>query len=179
MNPKISDFGMARIFDGDQIAANTNRVVGTYGYMSPEYAMEGQFSTKSDVFSFGVLLLEIISGKKNNSYYQENSVNLIGHVWDLWKGNSALEVVDSTLGDSYQAHEVLRCIHIGLLCVQEFSSDRPTMSEVVFMLCNETTLPSPSQPAFIFKRATTGDSSSASVGTASINYLTISQVQAR
>lgn len=53
------------------------------GYMSPEYAMEGLFSVKSDVFSFGILVLEIISGRKNNSYYQENSVNLIGHVSNL------------------------------------------------------------------------------------------------
>ncbi|KAF3972492.1 hypothetical protein CMV_004011 [Castanea mollissima] len=65
MNPKISDFGMARIFGGDQIEGNTNRVVGTYGYMAPEYAIDGLFSVKSDVFSFGILLLEIISGKKN------------------------------------------------------------------------------------------------------------------
>ncbi|KAH7838835.1 hypothetical protein Vadar_031751 [Vaccinium darrowii] len=77
---KRKDFGMARIFGGNQIEANTNRVVGTYGYMSPEYAMEGLFSIKSDVFSFGVLLLEIISGRKNSSYYKDNFVNLIGHV---------------------------------------------------------------------------------------------------
>ncbi|KAL1165630.1 hypothetical protein V6Z11_A06G140600 [Gossypium hirsutum] len=69
MNPKISDFGMAKIFCGDQNEANTNRVVGTYGYVAPEYAMEGLFSVKSDVFSFGVILLEIISGKKNNGFH--------------------------------------------------------------------------------------------------------------
>ncbi|XP_039166659.1 G-type lectin S-receptor-like serine/threonine-protein kinase At1g11410 [Eucalyptus grandis] len=81
MNPKISDFGMARICGGDQIQGNTNRVVGTYGYMSPEYAMEGIFSIKSDVYSFGVLLLEIISGKRNSAYYHENpSSNLVSHV---------------------------------------------------------------------------------------------------
>ncbi|KAL3742011.1 hypothetical protein ACJRO7_017488 [Eucalyptus globulus] len=81
MNPKISDFGMARICGGDQIQGNTNRVVGTYGYMSPEYAIEGIFSIKSDVYSFGVLLLEIISGKRNSAYYHENpSSNLVGHI---------------------------------------------------------------------------------------------------
>ncbi|XP_031398551.1 G-type lectin S-receptor-like serine/threonine-protein kinase At1g11410 [Punica granatum] len=84
MNPKISDFGMARICGGDQVEGNTRRVVGTYGYMSPEYAMEGLFSIKSDVYSFGVLLLEIISGKRNSSFYQDNSSsNLIGHVREL------------------------------------------------------------------------------------------------
>uniref|UniRef100_A0A804M9V6 Receptor-like serine/threonine-protein kinase n=1 Tax=Zea mays TaxID=4577 RepID=A0A804M9V6_MAIZE len=69
MNPKISDFGMARIFSGDQLQANTNRVVGTYGYMSPEYAMKGAFSVKSDTYSFGVLILEIVSGLKISSPY--------------------------------------------------------------------------------------------------------------
>ncbi|XP_075667339.1 G-type lectin S-receptor-like serine/threonine-protein kinase At1g11330 isoform X2 [Castanea sativa] len=79
LNPKISDFGMARIFGSDEDQANTNRVVGTYGYMSPEYAMEGRFSEKSDVFSFGVLLLEIVSGRRNTSFYNdEQSQSLLG-----------------------------------------------------------------------------------------------------
>ncbi|CAH9081441.1 unnamed protein product [Cuscuta epithymum] len=82
MNPKISDFGMARIFGGEETDANTTkRVVGTYGYMSPEYAMDGQFSVKSDVFSFGVLVLEVVSGKKNRGFYQHNEKeNLLGFV---------------------------------------------------------------------------------------------------
>ncbi|XP_060198017.1 cysteine-rich receptor-like protein kinase 15, partial [Lycium barbarum] len=65
LNSKISDFGLARIFQGDQCGDNTERVVGTLGYMAPEYALYGLFSVKSDVFSFGLLLLEIVSGKKN------------------------------------------------------------------------------------------------------------------
>ncbi|KAK3188257.1 hypothetical protein Dsin_027818, partial [Dipteronia sinensis] len=72
MNPKISDFGMARIFGVDQTQANTNIIVGTYGYMAPEYAMHGQFSVKSDVFSFGVLVLEIITSKKNSNFNQSD-----------------------------------------------------------------------------------------------------------
>ncbi|XP_065877240.1 G-type lectin S-receptor-like serine/threonine-protein kinase RKS1 isoform X3 [Euphorbia lathyris] len=87
MNPKISDFGMARIFKVDQIQEKTNTVVGTYGYMSPEYAIFGKFSVKSDVFSFGVVLLEIVSAKKNNSFQEEDpSLTLIGCVSD---GNSS------------------------------------------------------------------------------------------
>ncbi|CAK9158548.1 unnamed protein product [Ilex paraguariensis] len=180
MNPKISDFGMAKIFDGDQIEANTNRVVGTYGYMSPEYAMKGLFSIKSDVFSFGVMLLEIISARKNNSYSPEDSLNLIEHVWDLWKESRALEIVDLSLGESYQPHEVLRCIHIGLLCVQEFAADRPSMSEIAFMLSHDTTLPSPNQSAFIFRRENNDPVASPTrVGPSSINDVTLSAIEAR
>ncbi|OWM77614.1 hypothetical protein CDL15_Pgr017012 [Punica granatum] len=124
MNPKISDFGMARICGEDQTQGNTRRVVGTYGYMSPEYAMEGLFSIKSDVYSFGVVLLEIISGKRNNSFYEENaSCNLVGHVWELWKEGSCLDIVDPLMCDMYPEREVLRCIQIGLLCVQQFAKE--------------------------------------------------------
>ncbi|PHT29949.1 hypothetical protein CQW23_30448 [Capsicum baccatum] len=182
MQPKISDFGMARIFGGDQTEANTNRVVGTYGYMSPEYAMVGHFSTKSDVFSYGVLCLEIITGRKNNSHNdQERSQHLVGYVWDSWKDERALDVVDPLFGDSYEASEVLRCIHIGLLCVQSFANDRPTMSEVVFMLCNKTNLPYPKEPGLIFRSenySSVKNSSSASIGT-SVNDMSITTVYGR
>lgn len=149
MNPRISDFGMARIFGGKQTIANTNRVVGTYGYMSPEYAMEGIFSEKSDVFSFGVLLLEIVSSRRNTSFYQnEHSLSLITYAWNLWKEGKGLELMDSTLSESCSPEEVMRCIHVGLLCVQEHVNDRPSMSNAVFMLGGETARPVPKQPAF-------------------------------
>ncbi|KAL4628663.1 hypothetical protein ACB092_05G256500, partial [Castanea dentata] len=180
LNPKISDFGMAKIFGGDQIEANTNCVVGTYGYMSPEYAMQGLFSIKSDVFSFGVLLLEIITGKKNNTYYHDDpSSNLIGHVWDLWKEDKAMELIDSSLGETYPTNEVSRYIQIGLLCVQEHAVDRPTMSTVVFMLGNDTPLPSPKQPAYIFKNAYSSKDRSISEGAHSVNDLTITRIDGR
>ncbi|VYS63645.1 unnamed protein product [Arabidopsis thaliana] len=120
MNPKVADFGMARIFGMDQTEANTRRVVGTYGYMAPEYAMYGQFSMKSDVYSFGVLVLEIISGMKNSSLYQmDDSVsNLVTYTWRLWSNGSQLDLVDPSFGDNYQTHDITRCIHIALLCVQ-------------------------------------------------------------
>ncbi|KAF2305036.1 hypothetical protein GH714_001240 [Hevea brasiliensis] len=175
MNPKISDFGMARIFKCDQIQDKTNRVVGTYGYMSPEYAVFGKFSTKSDIFSFGVILLEIISGKRSNGFNQEDaSLSLIGHVWwELWREGRTLEMVDSSLVESYKPDEVFRCIQIGLLCVQEDAVDRPTMSAVVLMLNSEKTPPSPKQPAFIFRTSSNTSNSRGGEGSCSVNELSI------
>ncbi|GMN49791.1 hypothetical protein TIFTF001_018952 [Ficus carica] len=154
MVSKISDFGLARIFCEDQNTANTRKVVGTYGYMAPEYAMEGVFSTKSDVFSFGVILLEIISGKRNgSSFHVEKSVTLIRYAWQLWKEGKELEFVDTLMTETCPVGEVIRCIHIGLLCVQEDPEDRPTMSSVVVLLeSGQVSLPQPSQPAFCVPR---------------------------
>jgi hypothetical protein len=92
-----------------------------------------------------------------------------------------LEIVDSLLVEAYPTHEVLRCVHIGLLCVQEQATNRPTMAEIVFMLGNETTLPPPNKPAFINRRMiNSGQDSSSSVGApASINNVTISTLKAR
>ncbi|XP_073008325.1 cysteine-rich receptor-like protein kinase 34 isoform X1 [Typha latifolia] len=160
-NPKISDFGMARMFGGDQNHETTKRVVGTIGYMSPEYAMEGQISEKSDVFSFGVLLLEIVSGKRNNKFLNDDeALNLLGYAWTLWKENRVLELVDPSLGDSWPQMEAFKCIKIGLLCVQEYPVDRPTMSLVVSMLSSDTTLPAPKQAAFFGGRSPSSSISS-------------------
>ncbi|CAL9013884.1 unnamed protein product [Prunus brigantina] len=96
MNPKISDFGLARIVGGKETESSTNTVVGTYGYMSPEYALDGTFSVKSDVYGFGVVLLEIISGKKNTGFYQsQQTFSLISYAWKLWTENKALELMDN------------------------------------------------------------------------------------
>nr|XP_007133399.1 hypothetical protein PHAVU_011G175600g [Phaseolus vulgaris]ESW05393.1 hypothetical protein PHAVU_011G175600g [Phaseolus vulgaris] len=150
MNPKISDFGMARMFTQQDSISNTNRVVGTYGYMSPEYAMEGIFSTKSDVYSFGVLLLEIVSGRKNTSFYDDDHpLNLVGHVWELWKDDKYFELVDPSLNEVFDHEEVQRCIHIGLLCVEHYANDRPTMSDIILMLTSKSPIVSlPQKPAF-------------------------------
>ncbi|XP_041023916.1 putative cysteine-rich receptor-like protein kinase 35 [Juglans microcarpa x Juglans regia] len=105
------------------------------GYMSSKYAMRGLFSVKSNVYSFGVLLLEIISGRRNNTYYHDDpSSNLIGHVCELWKEGKAMKIVDSSLVDKTPDNEDARCIQIGLLCVQEYATDRPNMSAVVATL---------------------------------------------
>ncbi|KDP32211.1 hypothetical protein JCGZ_13818 [Jatropha curcas] len=177
MNPKISDFGLARIFEGKETAANTSRVVGTYGYIAPEYALDGLFSFKSDVFSFGVVVLEIISGKRNTGFYQsEKSLSLLGYAWNLWKDEKALDFLDPVLRKTWNINEFLKCMNIGLLCVQEDPFDRPTMLNVVFMLGNETaTLPTPKQPAFIVRRCPSSSraSSSSKPETCSNNGLTV------
>ncbi|XP_010433935.1 PREDICTED: cysteine-rich receptor-like protein kinase 6 isoform X1 [Camelina sativa] len=153
INPKIADFGMARIFGLDQTQDNTSRIVGTYGYMSPEYAMHGQFSMKSDVYSFGVLVLEIISGRKNSSFGEaDGAQDLLTHAWRLWNNKAALALVDPLIVDSCHNSEVVRCIHIGLLCVQEDPVKRPTISTIFMMLTSNTvTLPLPRQPGFFIQ----------------------------
>ncbi|CAA0396223.1 unnamed protein product [Arabidopsis thaliana] len=150
MNPKLADFGLARIFGMDQTQENTSRIVGTFGYMAPEYAIHGQFSVKSDVYSFGVLVLEIISGKKNNSFYETDGAHdLVTHAWRLWSNGTALDLVDPIIIDNCQKSEVVRCIHICLLCVQEDPAERPILSTIFMMLTSNTvTLPVPLQPGF-------------------------------
>ncbi|XVF79436.1 hypothetical protein PTKIN_Ptkin14bG0223100 [Pterospermum kingtungense] len=177
LNPKISDFGMARIFGGNENQANTRRVVGTYGYMSPEYAMQGQFSEKPDVFSFGVLLLEVVSGRKNTSFYNDpHSFSLLGYAWKLWKENRILDFIDKGISDSNYHKEILRCINIGLLCVQEFAKDRPKISSVVLMINSEIVdLPTPKQPAFTEREITQEDVENRS----SVNDVTLTDFDGR
>ncbi|KAL0442887.1 UNVERIFIED_CONTAM: Cysteine-rich receptor-like protein kinase [Sesamum latifolium] len=152
MNPKIADFGMARLVGQDETQRNTSKIVGTYGYMSPEYAMHGQFSVKSDVFSFGVLVLEIISGQRNNCFQNgESTEDLLSLTWKNWRDGTAANVIDPVLrADTGSRQDMLRCIHIGLLCVQENGANRPTMASVVLMLNSTTiTLQVPSEPPFL------------------------------
>ncbi|CAN1775085.1 G-type lectin S-receptor-like serine/threonine-protein kinase At4g27290 [Linum perenne] len=154
MNPKISDFGMARSFAGDESSANTKRIVGTYGYMSPEYAIDGLFSVKSDVFSFGVLVLEIISGRKNRGFsHTDHKLNLLGHAWMLQKEGRSHELAEECVRNSCSdLAEVERAVHIGLMCVQQSPEDRPNMSSLVVMLSSEIELAQPKEPGFFTER---------------------------
>ncbi|KAH6829308.1 hypothetical protein C2S53_011532 [Perilla frutescens var. hirtella] len=147
-NPKISDFGMARIFGGNQDHKDTARVVGTFRYMAPEYALEGRFSEKSDVYSFGVLMLEIVKGERNTHYYnQEWCLSLLGCAWKLWSEDNGLAFADESIASPYFREDIVRCIHIGLLCVQDSPMDRPVVETVVSMLSREAVdLPAPKQP---------------------------------
>ncbi|KAK4389159.1 G-type lectin S-receptor-like serine/threonine-protein kinase [Sesamum angolense] len=185
MNPKISDFGLARIFKQNVSEANTIRRAGTYGYMAPEYAMQGIFSVKSDVYSFGVIVPEIISGKKNNSFHQiEGPLDLVEHAWELWNKDCALEIMDPTLRASCIADQVQRCIHVGLLCVENHAVDRPTIEDVISMLKNETTSVSmPKNPAFITRNSIFDEveksRSEKLLTLSSANEFTITQLEAR
>ncbi|CAL4983639.1 unnamed protein product [Urochloa decumbens] len=151
MKPKISDFGLAKIFDDGQTRHATSRIIGTLGYMSPEYAMRGQYSTKLDVFSFGVLILEIVTGRRNN--YALNTLysqDLFCLVWKHWVEGTVAEIADPSLGRHYPMAEVLKCINIGLLCVQQNPTDRPSMSAIVAMLGSDTvSLEAPYRPAYV------------------------------
>nr|BAJ94342.1 predicted protein [Hordeum vulgare subsp. vulgare] len=149
MIPKISDFGIARMFGGDQTTAYTLKVIGTYGYMSPEYAMDGVFSMKSDIYSFGVMVLEIVTGKKNRGFYDaELDLNLLGYAWTLWKEGRSTELLDEAMmGSSCDHSQVRRCIQVALLCVDMNPRNRPLMSSIVMMLATENaTLPEPNEP---------------------------------
>ncbi|XP_059311399.1 cysteine-rich receptor-like protein kinase 44 [Lycium ferocissimum] len=150
MNPKISDFGSARLVVLDETHGSTNRIAGTYGYMAPEYAMHGKFSVKSDVFSFGVLVLEILSGQRNTCFRNGEFVgNLLSYAWMNWREETTSKLIDPILmGSSGLVSDIVRCIHIALLCVQENVTDRPTMAAVVLMLSSlSLSLPVPSRPA--------------------------------
>ncbi|ESR42981.1 hypothetical protein CICLE_v10011118mg [Citrus x clementina] len=181
MNPKISNFGLARTFGGDEIEGSTNKVIGTYGYMAPEYATDGLFSVKSDVFSFGILVLEIVSGKRNRGLYNsDNKFNVIRHAWNLWNKGMPWQLIDACYQESCNPDEVIRCIHISLLCVQHHPEDRPSMPSVILMLGSDSVLPQPKQPGFLVDRKSTGpDSSSSKPESSSTNASTFTELEGR
>ncbi|KAG6420664.1 hypothetical protein SASPL_117200 [Salvia splendens] len=176
LGPKISDFGMARIFCGNDDQANTTRVVGTFGYMPPEYALNGTFSEKSDVYSFGVLLLEIVSGKKHSSF-DDQQLFLTAYTWELWNEGKIVKLMDPAIyeDDSGMEDDIVRYGNVGLLCVQEMAADRPNMATALSMLnCEILELPCPKQPAFVGTQSSTKRSHKVSV-----NEVTISVVEGR
>ncbi|XP_020272823.1 receptor-like serine/threonine-protein kinase SD1-7 isoform X8 [Asparagus officinalis] len=142
--------------------------------MPPEYALNGIFSVKSDVFSFGVLVLEIISGRRNKGVYLSAAEEyLLGKAWTLWKEGNSLQLIDASLDASVFMTEILRCMKVGLLCVQEQPEDRPIMSSVVLMLGSDhALLPEPKQPGFMARISPTG-SPSLVKESSSINDLTL------
>ncbi|CAM8996322.1 unnamed protein product [Rhodiola kirilowii] len=165
MNPKISDFGMARLFLMDQTRAKTTKIVGTYGYMAPEYVLNGQFSAKSDVYSFGVIIMEMITGQRISSFtVAEVAEDLISFAWESWRNGRIFDIIDPTLKNGPR-DEILRSIHIGLLCVQESVTARPNMASVVPMLNGiSLSLPLPSRPAYFTPNTISSSSNTSNFG---------------
>ncbi|KAL5999608.1 hypothetical protein ACLOJK_037893 [Asimina triloba] len=154
------------------------------GYMAPEYAADGLFSVKSDVFSFGIILLEIVSGRKNVGFYNDvNASNLTGYAWNLWKEGGGFNLLDPSLQDSSSPTQILRCIHLALLCVQENAEDRPSMASVLVALESETlSLPTPGEPGFLRGRCPRGPlrrSPPSQTSTYSNNEITFSTFEGR
>ncbi|KAL6846134.1 hypothetical protein ACP4OV_023582 [Aristida adscensionis] len=150
--PKIADFGMARLFPeaGDGASRVHTRVAGTNGYMAPEYLMHGHLSTKADVFSFGVVLLELVSGSKNSAFLPppgSDADNLLEHAWSLYKKGRSLELLDPAVKATATPEQVELCVRIGLLCVQADPRARPDMKRVVIILSKkQSTLEEPTRP---------------------------------
>ncbi|CAL4910938.1 unnamed protein product [Urochloa decumbens] len=195
-NPKISDFGLAKLFDQDQSQAVTSHIAGTYGYMAPEYAMHGQYSVKSDIYSLGVLILEMVTGRKNSSFFDlEQSVDLLSLVWEHWTTGTIAELLDPfLLGRRAPQDQMSKLVNIGLLCVQDNPADRPAMSSVNVMLSSDTvSLQVPSKPTFCtpemedpshlysdaYNRATKLQSSDKSKAPMSPNEVTLTELEPR
>eukprot|EP00253_Pinus_taeda_P008578 PITA_08578 len=150
LNPKIADFGLAKLFSEDETHVST-RAAGTLGYMAPEYALCGQLSVKADVYSFGVVLLEIVTGRKNTAFNLSSEMEiLLGWVWNSYTRGNSVQIIDPTIIETCNEEQVVRCIHVGLLCTQADSSLRPLMATVILMLSTaSTTLPDPTRPAYV------------------------------
>ncbi|KAK7250584.1 hypothetical protein RIF29_33107 [Crotalaria pallida] len=145
--PKIADFGLARLFPEDKSHIST-AIAGTLGYMAPEYIVRGKLSEKADVYSFGVLVIEIVSGKRNSSFVL-NSSSILQTVWSLYGSNRLSEIVDSTLVGNFPPDEACVLLQIGLLCAQASAELRPSMSVVVKMINGNHEIPPPTQPPFL------------------------------
>ncbi|RDY00326.1 putative cysteine-rich receptor-like protein kinase 31, partial [Mucuna pruriens] len=179
------------LLDGRQIAvkklSKNSKQGANDGYMSPEYAMLGQFSEKSDVFSFGVMILEIITGKKNLSSYEPHlgGNGLLNYVWRQWRDQTPLNILDPSIKEEHSKSEVTRCIQIGLLSIQQNPNARPTMIEIVSYLSSYLIeLPSPQEPTLFLHGimgpktyAQESSSSQSNIGSTpfSINEMSISE----
>ncbi|KAJ9541186.1 hypothetical protein OSB04_027692 [Centaurea solstitialis] len=134
--PKLSDFGLVRLLPEDKTHIST-KVAGTFGYVAPEYAIHGQVSEKVDTYSFGVVVLEIISGRRCTDGIEVESItqNLVDYAWNLYENGTHVNLIDVTLNPSeYEQGDVKKIIELSLMCTQSPASTRPSMTEVVTLL---------------------------------------------
>ncbi|XP_057769300.1 cysteine-rich receptor-like protein kinase 42 isoform X4 [Salvia miltiorrhiza] len=161
LDAKIADFGLARNFAADKTHLSTG-IAGTLGYMAPEYIVKGQLTEKADVYSYGVLVLEIVCGRKNNAFV-EDSGSLLQTVWKLFKTDRLAESVDPSLEGDFPPTEASKVLKIGLLCAQASMAQRPSMADVVRMLTDENCeIPEPKQPPFLNTSALSGSTTRSS-----------------
>ncbi|KAF6135011.1 hypothetical protein GIB67_014060 [Kingdonia uniflora] len=159
LRAKIADFGLARSFEADKSHIST-AIAGTLGYMAPEYLAHGQLTEKADVYSFGVLVIEIITGRQNSrSKTSDYTDSLVTAAWKHFQMGKAEELFDQNLmllnHDNTINHKygILRVLHVGLLCTQEVPSLRPSMSTALQMLLKDEELPAPANPPFIDEKS--------------------------
>ncbi|GER52750.1 kinase family protein [Striga asiatica] len=140
LTPKISDFGLAKLIPANMTHVST-RVAGTIGYLAPEYAIRGQLTRRADIYSFGVLLIEIVSGRNNtNTRLPIEEQYILERTWQLYEKNELVALVDTSLNGDFDAEQACRFLKIGLLCTQDSPKLRPSMSTVVQMLTGEKSI---------------------------------------
>nr|BAJ96702.1 predicted protein [Hordeum vulgare subsp. vulgare] len=157
MEPKIADFGLARLLGEGHTHTKTSRAVGTLGYMAPEYVYNRRVSPKIDIFSYGLLILQIVTTRRKCWSDDGKTMNLLTEVWSHWKKGTISRMMDKTLNQHTQ-NQQLRCIYVGLMCVQADPSDRPEISTVISMLTRDNMDLQPlEEPAFFFRSEPTSD----------------------
>ncbi|THG05417.1 hypothetical protein TEA_006645 [Camellia sinensis var. sinensis] len=137
--PKIGDFGLAKLFP-DNITHISTKIAGTTGYLAPEYALGGQLTIKADVYSFGVLVLEVISGRSSSkANWGGMQKFLLEWAWELYKEGGLLELVDPELKE-FPVEQIIKYMKVAFFCTQAAANRRPTMSQVVQMLSRDIRL---------------------------------------
>ncbi|XP_068495474.1 cold-responsive protein kinase 1-like [Phaseolus vulgaris] len=172
LQPKIADFGLARLLPEDRSHLST-KFAGTLGYTAPEYAMHGQLSEKADTYSYGIVVLEIVSGHRSTDVKDdEDGEYLLRRAWKLHERGLYLELVDNAIDpNEYDVEEVKKIIEIALLCTQASASTRPTMSEVVMLLKSKSLMQhlQPTMPVFVETNMIPRESNSTSSSNATVS----------
>lgn len=149
LTPKISDFGLAKLYDETMTHIST-KVAGTQGYLAPEYALRGHLTEKVDVFSFGVVALEILSGRScSDESLSAEKKYLLDWAWNLHENGNDLQILDPKL-DYADPEEATRVLNVAFLCTQVSPTSRPSMSRVIAMLMGDIDIDKlPEKPSYM------------------------------